>query len=139
MFQKTYELLIQVYGQQGDTDTIARLMELMKKKKLPIPRSLYSAVVNGYSQSGNLEAAEEVITGLEADGSYAQIDVYSSLLCAYAKRGLMENIEMVRGRGLMENIREVRGHQEGERGHIRKIRDIRNVGIHQESKGASGR
>ena len=56
---------------------------------------VYAAMITGHSRAGDLKAAECVIDTIKAKGDTAHSTVYSSLLCAYAERGLLEDIKKV--------------------------------------------
>ena len=89
-------MLIGAYCNQGNIGGASRLLEYMKGIGLPMSETVYAAMVTGHSRAGDLEAAKGVMGTMKANGHRAHNAVYMSLLCAYAERGLMDDIKKVR-------------------------------------------
>ena len=71
------------------------MLEYIKSKGLHASEALHAAMVTGHSRAGDLEAAKDVIATMEAKDHRVHITIYTSLLCAYAERGLVEDIKKV--------------------------------------------
>ena len=86
---------MEAYGNQGNVTGISTLLDYIKNKGMPMRDTFHATLVTGHSRAGDLEAAENVKVAIEANGHHAHSAVYTSLLCAYAERGLLEDIKKV--------------------------------------------
>ncbi len=88
-------LLFGIYCDQGKITEANKLLDFMKHSNIPMTQDIYASMVTGQSRSGDLEGAEGVLDKMKADGLEVSHVVHTSLLCAYAERGLTDKIAEV--------------------------------------------
>ncbi|KAG4079721.1 hypothetical protein HA402_006754 [Bradysia odoriphaga] len=84
----TYQSLISRYCQEGDMDGATKTLEFM----LPINENVFSSMIMGHSEAGDIEAAIGILPVMREAGMKPSSDTYTNLLCAYAKHGKMDEI-----------------------------------------------
>ncbi len=72
-----------------------RVLEQMKALGRFKSEPVFAAMVTGHARSGDLGEAEGVISMLRSKNHTPHNIVYSSLLCAFAERGRIKDIEEV--------------------------------------------
>lgn len=95
IFQMTLVHLFGVYCDKGRITGAMKLLQDMKNAHMVITESIYASMITGHSRADSLEDAEKVLETIKAEGHRAQNTVYTSLMCAYAERGLIDRITEV--------------------------------------------
>lgn len=72
-----------------------KLIEYLKTMDMPISEPICASLVTGHARAGNMQAAEEVLSAMKANGQVPHNVVYTRLLCAYAEKGEIDSVERV--------------------------------------------
>lgn len=93
--QGTCNHLIAAYCNQGNMSEAYRLLEFMKSINVPISEIVYGSLITGHFRAGDWKAAQNIISTLKSNNQEVYVMAYTSLMCAYAERGHIEEIRKV--------------------------------------------
>ncbi len=76
-------------------DAASKLMEYMSSWNVLVLEEVYAGLITGHSKAGQLAQAEQVLEVMKSTQNSIGTNVYTSLLLAYAERGLLNKISEV--------------------------------------------
>jgi len=74
---------------------VNKLLEYMTEVDLPVAEMIKVYLITAHSRTGDLTSAEEIFDQLKADCSLAIDEAHIAILCAYAEKGLIDQVVAV--------------------------------------------